>query len=87
MMDGFLGVFISSTGKSELDWSDNTKYSPVVSKPDIKAMFDKNEWQTTFSIRYAHPYLAVHEQAMVQVHHWIPGGCTGAGLLLAFLRG
>ena len=53
--------------------------SPIISKPDVIALFNEEEGQATLRSRQAHPYFAVHEQAMVEVDDGLPGACTGVG--------
>lgn len=36
--------------------------------PDIKAMLDQDEWETSFFIGLADPDLAIHQEPMMEVH-------------------
>lgn len=40
----------------------------IVSQPDIVTLFKKLKRQTTFPLGNTHPDLAVHQQAMMQIH-------------------
>lgn len=58
---------------------DISQGSPIISKPDVIALFNEEEGQATLRIRQTYPYFAVHEQAMVEVDDRLPGACAWVG--------
>lgn len=45
--------------------------SAVVAQPYVKAHLDKDKRYAPLRRSQAYPHLGVHEEAMVQVHHWL----------------
>nr|POF06900.1 hypothetical protein CFP56_31524 [Quercus suber] len=43
--------------------------APVVPEPDVVALVDEREGQTSFLLGQTDPNLTVHEQAVMQIHH------------------